>query len=123
MDLALLDPADADERRVLIEAEHPELATAMRDGQRETLLAGQTINPNLHLALHQVVAQQIWDDDPRETWQTAQRLTALAYDRHQVLHMLMFVVGEDARRAVIGDPPRRPAEIAQAFEELPGGWG
>lgn len=119
MNLALLDPAEEDERRILIEAEHPELARALRSGRRELRVAGQTINPVLHVALHQVVAQQIWDDDPRETWLTAQRLTKAGHDRHKVLHMLMSVVGEDIRRAIAGEPQRSQAEVAEAFAALP----
>jgi hypothetical protein len=35
IDLALLDPSDPDERRMLIIAEHPELAPALVAGRRE----------------------------------------------------------------------------------------
>jgi hypothetical protein len=38
IDLALLDPTDEDERRILIEAQHPELKQALDDGVREIRL-------------------------------------------------------------------------------------
>lgn len=75
-----LDPNDADDRALLIAAAHPELETALVDGQE--------INPRLHLTIHEIVATQIVDDDPPEVWATAQRLRKLGYGRHEVLHML-----------------------------------
>lgn len=79
-----LDPADADDRALLIAAAHPEL-----DTEAETAFAGgREINPRLHLTIHEIVATQIVDDDPPEVWQTAQRLRKLGYGRHEVLHML-----------------------------------
>jgi hypothetical protein len=79
-----LDPNDADDRALLIAAAHPEI-----DTDAETALVdGHEINPRLHLAIHEIVASQIVDDDPPEVWATAQRLRKLGYGRHKVLHML-----------------------------------
>ena len=79
-----LDPADADDRALLIAAAHPELDTTA-----ETVLVdGGEINPRLHLTIHEIVANQIVDDDPPEVWATAQRLRKLGYGRHEILHML-----------------------------------
>jgi hypothetical protein len=79
-----LDPANADDRALLIAAAHPEL-----DTEAETALVdGYEINPRLHLAIHEIVATQIVDEDPPEVWATAQRLRKLGYGRHEVLHML-----------------------------------
>src|SRR5438477_10184017 len=88
IDLAFLDPADPDERRILIEAEHPELHAALESDRHEIHLGGETISPTLHISMHEVVANQLWDDDPPEVWRTAQRLLASGYVRHEVLHML-----------------------------------
>jgi hypothetical protein len=74
-----LDPVDADDRALLIAAAHPDLDTEAADPE---------INPRLHLAIHEIVATQIVDDDPPEVWATAQRLRKLGYGRHEVLHML-----------------------------------
>src|SRR5688500_15794707 len=82
IDLSLLDPSDPDDRNTLVRAEHPDM------GEEVT----EDFNPQLHIAYHEVVANQIWDDDPPETWQTAQRLRALGHERHEILHMLASVV-------------------------------
>lgn len=69
LDLELLDPGDEDERALLIEALHPEFADALH-GEDDVLVGGQTVNPRLHVAMHQVVANQLLADDPPEAWQT-----------------------------------------------------
>lgn len=83
-----LDPDDEDDRRVLIEAEHPEYAAALEDDREVIGPDGSTMQPRLHIAVHEVVANRLWADDPPELWQTAKRLSAAGYDRHEVLHML-----------------------------------
>jgi hypothetical protein len=83
-EMAGLDPADADDRALLIAAAHPELDT----NAETALVDGREINPTLHLTIHEIVATQIVDDDPPEVWATAQRLRKLGYGRHEVLHML-----------------------------------
>jgi hypothetical protein len=60
IDLSMLDPADSDERRLLIEAEHPELAEALERGDDETVVDGYEINPRLHLTIHEVITSQLW---------------------------------------------------------------
>lgn len=85
VELAPLDPSDPDERRLLILAEHPELAAAIEAGQNEIEVAGQPMKPRLHIAMHEIVANQLWDDDPPEVWVTTRRLTDAGYDRHEVL--------------------------------------
>jgi hypothetical protein len=87
-ELELLDPADPDERRVLILAEHPELADAIDDNRDEIDAAGQPLNPHLHITIHEIVANQLWADDPPEVWQTACRLLDAGYERHEILHMM-----------------------------------
>ena len=86
--LGFLDPADEDERALLIRAEHPELALAIERGDEEIEVDGRAINPRLHLAIHEIVANQLWEDDPPEAWQTARRLLDAGYGRHEILHML-----------------------------------
>src|SRR3954447_4202366 len=108
IDLALLDPADPDERRILIEAEHPELHRALESGRDEIHLGGETINPTLHIAMHEIVANQLWDDNPPEVWRTAQRLLAVGYERHEILHMLASVVANDVYVILKTDTPHDP---------------
>ena len=97
-----LDASDPDERALLIEGEHPEYHDALADPRSQTV---DGVNPRLHLAVHEVVANQLWDDDPPEAWQAAQRLLARGADRHDVLHMLGEVVTRHLHGALTGEAP------------------
>jgi hypothetical protein len=119
IDLSLLDPADPDERRLLIEAEHPELRDALEDGDDEIVLQGQTMSPQLHITLHEIVANQLWDDDPPESWETAKRLLAEGYERHEVLHMLCSVVAREVWGTLALGTPEDHERYAAALAELP----
>jgi hypothetical protein len=57
-----LDPADEDQRELLILAEHPEYHAVLADPMSDELVEG--VNPRLHVALHQILANQLWDDTP-----------------------------------------------------------
>jgi len=123
IDLTLLDPADPDDRRLLIKADHPLLQQALQDGRDEIMLDGQVVNPNLHIALHEIVAERLWADDPPETWATAQRLSQLGYDRHEVLHMLMSVVSDELFFAMQPDvAPQDSGRTSAALAALPETW-
>lgn len=91
-DFPKLDPSDPDERNLLIEGEHPEYHEALGDPAFDGELDG--VNPRLHLTMHQVIANQLWADDPPEVWQAARRLGARGIDRHDVLHELCAVLIE-----------------------------
>lgn len=119
IELEYLDPADADERRILIEAEHPELHRALRRGDDEIVVGGQPMSPRLHIAMHEIVANQLWDDDPPETWETAQRLVARGYERHEVLHMLCSVVARETWSVMAAGAASDPARYVAALDELP----
>ena len=119
IELEYLDPADPDERRILLEAEHPELHRALKRRDSEVVVGGQPINPRLHIAMHEIVANQLWDDDPPEAWQTAQRLTALGYERHEVLHMLCSVVAREVWNVLDSGLASDPARYVAALDELP----
>jgi len=94
LDLELLDPGDEDERALLIEARHPQFADALQ-GDDDLILDGVPVNPRLHMAMHQLVANQLLADDPPETWQTVQRLAGLGYDWHNIMHMIASLISED----------------------------
>jgi hypothetical protein len=119
IELEYLDPADPDDRSILIEAEHPELHRALRGRESEVTVGGQLINPRLHMTMHEIVANQLWDDDPPETWETAQRLIALGYERHEVLHMLCSVVAREMWKVMDAGLASDRARYASALEELP----
>ena len=112
IDLSRLDPGDPDERSTLIEAEHPQFARALRRNTKVEV-NGETVNPRLHLALHEIVANQLWDGQPPETWAAAQRLIGLGFERHDVLHMLMRAVS-DIVYAGLDDPLTDRSEGLQA---------
>jgi len=86
-DFDRLNPADPDERGLLIRGEHPELHEALADPDFDTKAAG--FSPRFHLTMHEVIANQLWDDDPPEVWQAAQRLRDQGVDRHDILHALL----------------------------------
>jgi len=91
-DFPKLDPADPDERSLLIEGEHPEYHQALGDPAFGGEIDG--VNPRLHLTMHEVIANQLWTDDPPEVWQAARRLRDRGMDRHDVLHELCGVLTE-----------------------------
>jgi Domain of unknown function (DUF1841) len=122
IDLDQLNPADPDDRHLLILAGHPELSAAIENNVRELMLHGRTVNPQLHITLHEVVANQLWDDTPHEVWRTAQRLLGRGYDRHAVLHMLASVVSDQLWDALHDHRPIDPERYDLALRKLPESW-
>lgn len=122
VELEDLDPADEDDRRMLLLAEHPELQEAIENDEHEIELDGRRMSPQLHLVMHEVVANRIWEDDPAEMWVTAQRLTAAGYDRHEVLHMLGSVVSADLYGALKNEKAFDISWTRRELAALPGSW-
>lgn len=75
--IRLLDAADPANRRAVVESQCAEcdLPTGMT---RAELLAGAVR-----------VAEQLWHDDPPETWLEAQRLSAVGFTDHDIVHQLI----------------------------------
>ncbi len=122
IDLELLDPDSEDDRMLLIEALHGELADALESGD-EVTVNGEPFSPRLHIAMHQVVANQLLADDPPETWRTVQRLSALGYDWHNIMHMIAALITEDVHSALAGHQQFDRADYAKRWlSELPGDW-
>jgi hypothetical protein len=117
----LLNPANEDELMLLLEAGHAELADALGSGDGETIV-GEPVNPRLHLAMHQIVANQLLADDPPATWQTVQRLAGLGYDWHNIMHMIARVISDDVYRAFNERKEIDPADYVRRLEQLPGDW-
>jgi hypothetical protein len=105
-----LDPADEDQRELLILAEHPEYRAMFADPMSEELIEG--VNPRLHVALHQVIANQLWDDTPPEVWQAARRLLARGYDRHAILHALAYELGQEIHTVLTDQDAPDPSMTA-----------
>jgi hypothetical protein len=111
IDAEALSPANPDERRLLIEAEHADMFDALQ-GRREADISGTKVNPRLHVSMHEIVVNQLWDGNPFETWEAAQRLVAQGHDRHDVLHMLAEVASAVAFRALHDGPSATAGELS-----------
>jgi hypothetical protein len=101
-----LHPADPDDRRAAIAAEHPGYADA------EDLPDG--VDPRLHLALHELVAGQLWHGDPPQAWQAARRLLDAGHDETDVRHTLTEV----AARHLTDTPPGARIDTAKYATDL-----
>jgi len=111
-----LNPGDPDDRRLLIEGEHPEYHHALADPSVEGEVDG--VNPRLHIALHEVVANQLWDGDPPAAWQAAKRLRDAGVDRHDALHQLAEVAATQLHGALADQQPVDPAAYDRALDAL-----
>jgi hypothetical protein len=118
--LALLDPADPDARSFLIRAEHSELAGALEHEDDEVDVGD--VNPRLHLTIHEIIATQLWEDDPPEVWQTAKRLIAVGYERHEILHMLGSALTTGIWNVLSERRPAGPDRYLRALAALPASW-
>lgn len=98
-----LDPADPDERSLLIEGEHPEFQKYLADPSWSGEIDG--MNPRFHLTMHEVIANQLWDDEPPEAWLAAKRLRGQGMERHDVLHELARVMVEHMRPTMVRGEP------------------
>ena len=121
-ELSLLDPEDPDERAILIRLAHPDLDKAIESGVEEIVVGGEPMNPRLHLAIHEVVATQVIDDDPPEAFATLQRLVQSGRDPHEALHMLGSVVSAQLWATMHERRPYAREEHVQALAALPGSW-
>jgi hypothetical protein len=118
----LLDPDDPDERGILIRLAHPNLDEAIEAGLEEVVIGGEPMNPRPHLAIHEVVATQVIDDDPPEAFATLQRLMRLGRDPHEALHMLGYAVSAQLWAATHEGRPYDRDEHIRALDSLPGSW-
>lgn len=116
------DLADPDLRALVIRHEHPELEEALEKGIDEIDIGGGPMNPRLHLAMHEIVATQLWDDSPPEVWDTAARLLDAGYERHEILHMLGRPVSDQVWSAVHDERPYDGERHVAALRALPGSW-
>jgi Domain of unknown function (DUF1841) len=120
--LSVDDLADPDMRSYVIRHEHPEFEDALKDGLDEIDLGHGPINPRLHLAMHEIVATQLWDGDPHEVWETAVRLRKAGYERHEILHMLGRPMSDQIWAALHDQVPYDRTRHVAALRVLPGSW-
>lgn len=114
IELGALNPLDEDDRSILFAAEHQDNPSGLH---------GDEANEELHLTMHGVIANQLLADDPPDVWQTAQRLFALGYDRHTVLHMLAYAMS-GVIYELLATPTREVDDdgYLAALEALPDSW-
>jgi hypothetical protein len=115
-DYPRLDPNDPDERSILIEGEHPEYHDALEDPSFEGEIDG--VNPRLHIAMHEIVANQLWDNDPPEVWEAARRLDALGHDRHDILHAIGELVAKQLHAVLTSQQPFDLDDYRAGLERL-----
>ena len=120
--MCVADLADPDARSFVIRHEHPEFEDALNDDLHEIDLGYGPVNPRLHLAMHEVVATQLWDGDPAEVWDTALRLRDVGYERHEILHMLSRPVSDQVWAALHDNQSYDQARHVEALRALPGSW-
>jgi hypothetical protein len=114
--------SDPDVRSLVIRHEHPEFEEALQEGRREIEGVDGPMNPRLHLAMHEIVATQLWDDSPPEVWDTAVRLLEAGYERHEILHMLGGLVSDQVWEALHDKRPYDRERHVAALRALPGSW-
>jgi hypothetical protein len=122
LDLRVGDLADPDVRSIVIRHEHPEFANALQNDDDEIDVGYGQINPRLHLAMHEIVATQLWEGDPPEVWETAARLRDAGYERHEIIHMLSRPVSDQIWAAGHDKKPYDRARHVAALQALPGSW-
>ena len=71
-----LDPSDPEQRRLLVIGEHPDFQYSLLEDDKETFLL---------VTAHTTVADQLWDNEPPQVWQAAQRLLEGGLERDQVI--------------------------------------
>jgi hypothetical protein len=69
--------------------EHPDMLRAIWEGIDEiTGPDGLAVSPRLHLTVHGIVETQFAASDPPVIREVADRLLALDWDRHEVMHLM-----------------------------------
>jgi hypothetical protein len=114
--------SDPDTRSLVIRHEHPEFEEALKEGRREIEGPSGPMNPRLHLAMHEIVATQLWDDSPPEVWDTVVRLLEGGYERHEILHMLGRLATDQVWEALHEKRPYDREHHVAALQALPGPW-
>lgn len=122
LDMTVDDLADPHARSYVIREEHPEFEDTVNEGLDTVDFGYGPINPRLDLAMHEIVATQLWDGDPPEVWETALRLRDAGYGRHEVLHMLGRPMSDQIWAALHDEQPYDRERHVAELRALPGSW-
>lgn len=76
------------------------------------------VNPFLHVAIHQVVENQLAENDPPQTAGTLAALRRAGYDRHDAIHMIGRVVSDEIFEILKEERPFDEAAYVAALEDL-----
>jgi hypothetical protein len=85
-----LEPTDPEQRRLLVIGEHPEYHESLADDTFDG-------EPRMQLALKTAIVDQLWDNEPAETWLAAQRLREKGLERDEILDELGGVLSGQLR--------------------------
>jgi len=69
-----------------------------------------------------MIASQLWQDEPAETWQKARRLELGDYDQHEIHHMLAYALVEPMRLLMVEQEPFNFDLYRARLAELPASW-
>lgn len=80
-----LNRNDVDDRQILMLGEHPDFHTSFEDEVRGS-------SRRVHITMDTAVVNQLWDDNPPETWEAAQRLRSAGVERLDIIHKIAEVL-------------------------------
>lgn len=82
-----LDPADPEQRRLLVIGEHPDFQESLAEDEVDAATF-------MRVTAHTTVVDQLWDHEPAEVWQAVQRLLRTGLERAQVLETIAVTLEE-----------------------------
>jgi len=82
-----LDRSNVDDRQILMLGEHPEFHATSEDKVRDS-------GTRMHITMDTAVVNQLWDNNPPETWEAAQRLRAAGMRRLDIIHKIADLLVE-----------------------------
>ena len=110
-----------DDLQSVAESAHPEYAEEL-DAEDDTERTVDGVNPRMHVAMHSIVANQLWLDEPPDVWATVRRIQLGGYDQHEIHHMLMNALGEPIRRTLVEEEDFDVDLYRDRLAALPGSW-
>jgi len=101
--------------------QHPEYSdiwerAAVLDPYEEVLRDGA--NPFAHVAIHQMIANQIANREPPQTVETLEALMQAGYTRHEAIHAIGGILADEIYEILRDKRPFDEADYVQALREL-----
>lgn len=76
------------------------------------------VNPFIHQVIHEIVENQIKENNPPETRITFERLMNSGYDRHDVIHKIGTVVMEEVYEVMKQKKPYNEKRFVARLKQL-----